>query len=381
MFDKIDLQKNYQNKETIVIQLKEKLSQYWHNIQHNLFPWLTEELGALSQKHQQLVMVLEMARVEEFIHGCQGRVGRPFDDRTAIARAFVAKAVYQFATTRQLLDRLAQDPVLRRICGWERAGDVAEEWTFSRAFAAFSRGELPTRVHEALIKHYQSERLVGHISRDSTAIEAREKPIKKKKVTVIKHRRGRPCKGDVRVKALTRLERQEAMTLSEMLADLPTVCDVGKKKDANGFHSCWKGYKLHMDVADGGIPISCLLSSASLSDSQAALPLATMTACRVVNLYDVMDAAYDAQIIRKHSESLGHIPLIDFNRKGEHKPTFVPHEVQRYKERSTVERVNGRLKDEFGARHIRVRGHTKIFAHVMFGIIALTVDQLLRFVT
>jgi hypothetical protein len=43
-----------------------------------------------------------------------------------------------------------------------------------------------------------------------------------------------------------------------------------------------------------------------------------------------------------------------------------------------VERVNARLKDEFGGRHLRVRGGAKIMAHLMFGILALSVDQLLR---
>jgi hypothetical protein len=41
-----------------------------------------------------------------------------------------------------------------------------------------------------------------------------------------------------------------------------------------------------------------------------------------------------------------------------------------------VERVYSRLKDEFGARIIRLRG--KIMAHLMFGVLALTVDQLLK---
>jgi hypothetical protein len=43
-----------------------------------------------------------------------------------------------------------------------------------------------------------------------------------------------------------------------------------------------------------------------------------------------------------------------------------------------VERVYNRLKDEFGARIIRMRGASKIMAHLMFGILALTVDQLLK---
>jgi hypothetical protein len=55
-------------------------------------------------------------------------------------------------------------------------------------------------------------------------------------------------------------------------------------------------------------------------------------------------------------------------------------EERRYNERSTVERVNGRIKDEFGARMVRVRGHAKVMAHLMFGIVVLTVDQLMKFV-
>jgi hypothetical protein len=34
------------------------------------------------------------------------------------------------------------------------------------------------------------------------------------------------------------------------------------------------GYKLHIHLADGGIPISCVLTSASVHDSQVAIPLA-----------------------------------------------------------------------------------------------------------
>ena len=88
------------------MKLTDKLSQYWQAIQGNLFPWLQEELGALSEKQKQLVTVLEMTRVDEFIPIYTGYVGRPEDDRCAIAHAFIAKAVYNLGTTRQLLDRL-----------------------------------------------------------------------------------------------------------------------------------------------------------------------------------------------------------------------------------------------------------------------------------
>ena len=63
-----------------------------------------------------------------------------------------------------------------------------------------------------------------------------------------------------------------------MLADLPRQCNVGSKKNSKGYLECWVGYKLHPDVADGQIPISCILTSASVHDSQAAIPLAESTA-------------------------------------------------------------------------------------------------------
>jgi hypothetical protein len=342
------------------------LSQFWLTVQGGLFGWLEEELGELNEKQQQLVKILELLRIESLVKS-QGRVkGRPLEDRKAIARAYVAKAVYNLETTRQLLERLSSDVSLRRICGWERLGAVPSEATFSRAFAEFASSELPARVHAALIEQYQRPRLIGHISRDATAISAREKAAKKVKVAKVK---GEP----------TRLQRQQSMTLAEMLADLPCASDCGTKRNSKGHPSYWVGYKLHLDVADGGIPISCILTSASVNDSQVAIPLATMTAERVVNLYDLMDSAYDAQLIREQSLALGHVPLIDgHTRRGGVKPQFAPHQAQRYKERTTIERVFARLKEEFGARVVRVRGPAKVMTSLLFGIIALTADQLLR---
>ena len=88
------------------------------------------------------------------------------------------------------------------------------------------------------------------------------------------------------------------MSLPAMLDDLPTDCDVGMKKDSKGYKSTWVGYKLHIDVADGwGAPS---LLGHGLRENP-------------TNLYDLMDAAYDAEPIRQHSRSLGHVPLIDTN--------------------------------------------------------------------
>ena len=80
--------------------------------------------------------------------------------------------MFNLSTTRLLIEMLSVDKTLRWLCGWQRRGEVPSEATHSRAFAEFATSALPSRLHEALIQDTHADRLVGHISRDSTAIEA-----------------------------------------------------------------------------------------------------------------------------------------------------------------------------------------------------------------
>ena len=382
-------------------QLFGSLSQYWNSIQNKLFPWLEEELDPLTEKQQQFVTILEIIRVEQFVPFSDWK-GRPEKGRTAIARAFVAKMVYNIDTTTFLLERLNSDKNLRRICGWESRSQVPSESTFSRAFGEFADTALPERVHKALIKKTLGNEIISHNSRDSTAIEAREKTKEKIKeknpdtqeVNEKSKKKGRPKKGEKRaVPEPKRIEKQLTMTLEEMLNDLPKGCDKGTKKDSKGNTMYWNGYKLHLDTV--GIPVSAIVTSASVHDSQVAIPLATTTKNRITNLYDLMDAAYDAPEIIEHSQTLGHVPVVDKNprrdielqevieeeSKARKALNWVPAENTRYNERTTAERANARLKDEFGASKVRVRGHVKVTCHLMFGVLVLAADQLIKLVT
>jgi hypothetical protein len=364
------------------------ITSFLDHLQRKLFPALEEELGPLSGKQRRLVALLGIVRIEDHVPAPRrGFPGRPEENRQAIARAFVAKAVFNFSATGMLIEQLQGSASLRRICGWEKRNDVPSEATFSRVFSEFAKGELPQRVHAAMVEGHVKPRLVGHISRDATAIVAREKPISKAKLESKEEKpkrgRGRPRKGEeVPKKEPTRLSRQaQGMSLSEMIADLPKVCDIGCKRNSKGSVEFWVGYKLHVDWADGGIPVSCLLTSASVYDNQVAIPLMEMTASRVTSLYELMDAAYDAKEIDERCRRLGHVPIIDRNSRGHEKKEMEPATARRFEERTTAERGFGREKDEFGGRTVRVRGAVKVMAHLMYGILALMADQLIRFVT
>jgi hypothetical protein len=399
------------------LNLRQQLTQFNHVLQTGLFPILSEELGALTPSAKRLVATLEMIPLARFVPSSRGWIGRPSKDRLAIASAFVAKAVYGFSLTRQLLEALSRDSQLREICGWKHAWQVPHESTFSRSFAEFARMELPQFVHEALIAETQRERLIGHIARDSTAIEARERfaesatlaateepaehaaparPTPRAKRGAKKGKRGphKRWKGGKPQPALpddTRLSRQRTMSLTAMLEELPKACSIGVKTSSKGYNDYWRGYKLHWDIADGQIPISAVLTGANVHDSQVAIPLMTMSSRRVTYCYDLGDAAYSAGHIQEHSRQLNHVPIMDppqrvkINCESFIVPKnlsrqFTAAEAERYKERTMVERANGRLKDEFGGREIRVRGAAKVMAHLMFGVIALTVDQILKLV-
>ena len=86
--------------------LREILSSYWSCFQALLFPQLEETLGGLGQRHQRFVRVLEWVRVETLLPYPYPRRGCPPSDRAALARAFIAKAVFALATTRMLRDCL-----------------------------------------------------------------------------------------------------------------------------------------------------------------------------------------------------------------------------------------------------------------------------------
>lgn len=364
---------------------RDLIMQRWNTIQHDLIPELKRECGGLTPKLEKLVYILDWVRIEEWSVSTWQGIGRKPHDRSALANAFVAKAVLGLSTTRALIERLAMDRVLKRLCGFSMWKPVPDEATFSRAFAELAQAKLAERVHEATVKNYLGDALIGCISRDGTAIEAREKPAKKVTDTTApmegKARRGRLRKDEVRPAKVNRIEQQRSQMLAAMLRDLPTICDRGTKCNAQGYKNSWNGYKLHIDTADCGVPVSVLLTSASVHDSQAAVPLSTMTASRVTNLYDLMDAAYCSAELQEHSRSLGHVPLIDHNPRGGMKDEFEPADAIRYKERTQAERMNGRLKDEFGGRNVRVRGPEKVMSHLMFGMLALTADQLMRLFT
>ena len=161
------------------------LAPYWKQVREKLFPLLEQDTGLeLTSKLKVLAQIFEIVRIEQLVPDSKrGKRGGQEIDRRPLARAFLAKAFFNLSQTRALKEQLDQSSALRNLCGMQT---VPSEPTFSRAFSQFAKMGLGQLAHAALVNKFVSGELVMHVSHDSTALEAREKAIKKIKPPKVK---------------------------------------------------------------------------------------------------------------------------------------------------------------------------------------------------
>ena len=210
--------------ETIIPKLSSNLSKMWNkilNLEKTLFPALKEELRLeeLSKKEQKLIKILDFAQIENNI--AVVTITNTPKDRIEIARAMIAKSVYNIQTTRDLIDRLHSDRILRVLCGWRYKTDIPSESKFSRVFKELSELEIAQKTHEKFIQEYLSEKIFFYNATDATKIPLRVKAVKKdKKGPKIKYKVGRPKKGETRepIKPKILEQQKDMQTVEEKLA-------------------------------------------------------------------------------------------------------------------------------------------------------------------
>lgn len=342
---------------------------------------LSETAPNVGSHHVRLAMLLESVRVEELLVSRLGR-GRPARFLRAIARSFVIKAHLNFASTKQFLQVLRSDDALRSLCGFW--GRVPSESAFSRGFAYLAQINFGDAVHVRLVNRHESETLVFHVARDSSAIEAREKSLEKRKPTPepkVRMKPGPKKKGEpAAVKVPTRQERQLDMDAVSALSEIPRACDRGTKRGSKGDNFHWTGYKFHADVTQDGVPLCVVTTSASVHDCQLAIPMMKTTAERVARvLYQLMDAGYVGKPILEAARRLDQVAIV-FPKATPKQPAIPMDEdrAERFKHRTSAERFFSDLKDNRGGNHVRVKGHRKVHLHLMFGVIAIMGANLLN---
>lgn len=335
--------------------------------QQEIFPELHNEFGYLTNKHEQLIQVLDLIDLNEIYPQkiWNSFFGRPKFDRHNFIRAFLAKAIWNINETKDLIAYLQVDRALRVICGFDgRSNVVPSESTFSREFKELSKLGIGDKIHQYLVTEHCSSELYEHLSFDASAVAVAEHAIKvvgpDKKRTVAE---------------------QSTMNTDEILADLPTVCNFGTKKNSNGKTETWKGFKLHIVANEDSIPLAAMVTSASVHDSLCAIPLIRITEERVDGLYYLGDKGYDAAAIRAEIELHGKVPLIDFknNRNGGSTGEFIGNQIERYKKRTFVEGVFSNLKMNYLPRYILYRGIEKVRTVLNLALSVITAFQIIKY--
>lgn len=376
--------------------LKDSLSYLANKLQAYLFPIVENTFyeEELLEKHYQIIKILEVLQIEKYIpEKIPMTRGRPPKHRIKVARALIAKHVLNLKTTSQLIHHLKVDKYLRYICAWEAGERVPDESVFSRVFQLLADSSILENIHLDLAKECFAGHCVLHNGRDTVPIPAREWPLNEKgqKTRAKKNKSKTTKKYPYKKESVSETQSKEDLPVKEMVQALPKLCDIGRKTNSSGKSYCWRGYKLHLDVAEGWFPLSCVLTSASTHDTQAAIPLSKMSAERSQVLYELMDSAYDSEAIRSYITKKNRIPLIrpriwngqrgkatKRELKARKNLNWKPAEAKRLAYRMAHERPFSRLKDHFSGMSVWVRGHAKVNCHVMLSILCLTADEILR---
>lgn len=311
---------------------------------------------------------------------CKARTGRPGFDYQDVLAVWMVKLIFNQKTVTNTLETLRNQPNLRTITGME---SIPSASVVSRKSEELREKMGIQDILDFLCKSFFEDHIVGHVSIDSTIIEAREKSIAKREKKE-KKKPGRKKKGSVEEAeyqksleiAMENKKLQETGDIDAYTATLNDKCATTGKKNSKG-HMQWKiGYKAHLAVDDYGIPVAYVVTGANVHDSKVAVPLLRKTKERCDFLYTLMDRGYASSDIEDFARSMGVVPIIDnkVNRNG-FKAEMDKATRKRYEIRTTVERTNSEMKECFLPYKLYSRGKRAIL-EIELAILLTTIKKM-----
>ena len=344
----------------------------WGELVQGVFPWVEDVFGELDGKHRLFMAVCEaVIKPREFDYAKWKGNGRPPASRLKIFKAFLLKAVLNVKDTKELVRMLRAEPLSRRLCGWDSPGLVPSQSRFSRVFAEFAERGFTDGWFADMVVRYHGDIPVETVSYDSAPVKVRSRAANAKRRLARIDPDQPPAPSPISI--------QGGRDVEANMAELPVECEWGCKRDSQGRKMQWKGGKIHAAVTRDGVPLAVKYTSASLHDSQAMIPLAQQTAARVSHMFDLADAAYDAEPIRAACAELGTVAIIDANpRRAAEARSMSELEREIYRDRGAAERFFSHLLESHGGRTVRVRAPAKVALHLLLGTIVIAVEQMLR---
>ena len=233
----------------------------------------------------------------------------------AMIQSLVIRMVERIPTIKDLVKRLKYDLIFRLDCGFLLSDSVPSEASYSRMVDVISQSDVFVGMNDDLIRAAFTEGFLAdeHVSYDATHFEARDASKPSEKKEKVPKKRGRKSKeeraawlaeqAEIEANLTTyekKLEDQLTIPTATLWQDIPIEPKWGVKKNSDGKNTFWFGFKGHLAVSTKSqYIVACLMSSGSLSDSKAAIPLLKKVVEVMPNQFTtaIFDAGYDYEAI------------------------------------------------------------------------------------
>jgi transposase len=254
----------------------------------------------------------------------------------AMIYSLIARVVERIPTIKLLVKRLKKDPFFRFDCGFLLSDDVPSEASYSRMITTISETDAMSKVQDVLIAQAIQDGFITEesLAIDATHFEARDKPeASKKKEKSVPKKRGRKSKNerDEWLEAKQKLDREKTIYEKEivhqlnesaetLVNEMPISPKWGVKKNSDGKNTFWFGYKGHLAVStESQYIVRSLMSSGSLNDGKAAIPLLKQIHQEIPDLFKggLMDKGYDFTPIYQQLRSMNLHAVIAYNPRNE----------------------------------------------------------------
>jgi len=268
----------------------------------------------------------------------KSRYGAPVEINVqAMIYSLIVRVVERIPTIKDLLKRLREDILFRMDCGFTLAEKIPSAASYSRLIEKISQSDVLEQIQERILLQALNEGFITDdtVAIDATHIEARDQaPAKQEQSKPEPKKRGRKSKEEREAWLQHKQEEESqkpiyekeiAAQLTESHAtlrkEIPLAPQWGVKKSSEGKNVFWYGYKGHLAVGtQSQYILGALLSSGSLNDGKAAIPLLKGIESQLKGFafkYATMDAGYDYEPIYKQVRSSGAHAVIAYNRRRE----------------------------------------------------------------
>lgn len=255
----------------------------------------------------------------------------------AMIYALVVRIVERIPTIKDLVKRLRHDFIFHLDCGFLFSDRIPSEASFSRFTKKLSESNALENVQETLLLQAIQEGFLTDdvVSIDATHFESRDQATpQEKKPKAEPKKRGRKPKVEQEAFQKEKEERENQkniyektiedqldVSLETLRTEIPLRPNWGIKKNSEGKNTFWFGFKAHLAVGTKSQYIlQSLMSSASLNDGKAAIPLLKGIQERLSSLkiqYGTLDAGYDYEAIYTQLHRMKAKAIIAYNKRNE----------------------------------------------------------------